>query len=69
MIWWLNPARLCLPEKFVFPSERQFLHGDERPIDHERARGMFERVKLRDFSFRQLCERVVDKMFDSGTVD
>ena len=49
MIWWLNPARLCLPEKFVFPSERQFLHGDERPIDHERARGMFERVKLRDF--------------------
>ncbi len=25
--WWLNPARLCFPEKFVLPHERQFLMG------------------------------------------
>lgn len=25
--WWLNPARLCFPEKFVIPHERQFLMG------------------------------------------
>ena len=29
--WWLKPARLCLPEKFVLPSERQFHVGIRVP--------------------------------------
>lgn len=31
MTWWLKPARLCLPEKFVLPSERQFQVGIRVP--------------------------------------
>ena len=31
MTWWLKPVRLCLPEKFVFPSERQFQVGTRVP--------------------------------------
>lgn len=31
MTWWLTPARLCFPEKFVAPSERQFQVGMSVP--------------------------------------
>ena len=31
MTWWLKPARLCLPEKFILLSQRQFQAGINVP--------------------------------------